>query len=380
MHKDCYRTMFSKGRILIGLACWAMWCGYSFQALAQGEHEISLILPSENEAIFEEGGGPDFYMHTYRQERPGEQPGWTAGKYGFVRNVRRTSAGVIYSRFHEGIDIRPLRRTRRGDPLDEISAIAEGEVVYVNDGASRSNYGKYIVIEHQWGESPYYSLYAHLGKVSVSAGDWVDQGNVIGVMGYTGRGVNRARAHLHLEVNLMLNESFNDWYDDYLRDAAPNYHGIFNGINLTGVNIAQLYLMLQEKPDLTMPELLQEAETPFFEVTIPLEAPIPNMLWRYPWLCPELEGWRPDYGAPLEMGSSWKITFAASGLPIKFEPQDEVLDEPKLNVLQRSSAIPYQYLTNGLVRGRGNDFSLTTSGRRRIDLISRPGRNHRELE
>ena len=372
--------MFSKGRVLIGLAGLAMWCGYSLQALAQGEHEISLILPSENEAIFEEGGGPDFYMHTYRQERPGEQPGWTAGKYGFVRNVRRTSAGVIYSRFHEGIDIRPLRRTRRGDPLDEISAIAEGEVVYVNDGASRSNYGKYIVIEHQWGESPYYSLYAHLGKVSVSAGDWVDQGNVIGVMGYTGRGVNRARAHLHLEVNLMLNESFSDWYDDYLRDAAPNYHGIFNGINLTGVDIAQLYLMLQENPDLTVPELLRETETPFFEVTIPLEAPIPNMLWRYPWLCPELEGWRPDYGAPLEMGSSWKITFAASGLPIKFEPQDEVLDEPKLNVLQRSSAIPYQYLTNGLVRGRGNDFSLTTSGQRRIDLISRPGRNHRELE
>lgn len=371
--------MFLKGRILTGLTGLVMWCGFSSQALAQTEREISLILPSENEAIFEEGGGPDFYMHTYRQERPGEQPGWTAGKYGFVRNVRRTSAGVIYSRFHEGIDIRPMRRTRRGDPLDEIGAIAEGEVVYVNDGAARSNYGKYIVIEHQWGGSPYYSLYAHLGRVSVSAGDWVDQGNVIGVMGYTGRGVNRARAHLHLEVNLMLNESFNDWYDDYLRNAAPNYHGIFNGINLTGVDIAQLYLRLQENPDLTMPELLQETETPFFEVTIPLEAAIPDMLWRYPWLCSELEGWRPDYGTPLEMGNSWKITFAASGLPIKFEPLDEVLDAPRLNVLQRSS-IPYQYLTNGLVRGRGNDFSLTTSGLRRIDLISRPGLNHRELE
>jgi murein DD-endopeptidase MepM/ murein hydrolase activator NlpD len=379
MHKDFYYTMFSKGRILTGLAGLVMWCGFSSQVLAQGEHEISLILPSENEAIFEEGGGPEFYMHTYRQERPGEQPGWTAGKYGFVRNVRRTSAGVIYSRFHEGIDIRPMRRSRRGDPIDEISAIAEGEVVYVNNGAGRSNYGRYIVIEHQWGESPYYSLYAHLSRVSVSVGDWVDQGNVIGVMGYTGRGVNRARAHLHLEVNLMLNESFNDWYDDYLRNAAPNYHGIFNGINLTGVDIAQLYLKLQENPDLTMPEFFQETGTPFFEVTIPVEAAIPNMLWRYPWLCPELEGWRPDYGTPLEMGNSWKITFAASGLPLKFEPSDDVLDEPKLNVLQRSN-IPYQYLTNGLVRGRGNDFSLTTSGLRRIDLISRPDLNHREPE
>ena len=379
MRENRYCIMFSKGRFLAGLAGLVAWCGFSLHALAQGEHEISLILPTENTAIFEEGGGPEFYMHTYRQERPGEQPGWTAGKYGFVRNVRRTSSGVIYSRFHEGIDIRPLRRTRRGDPLDEIGAIAEGEVVYVNNVPARSNYGRYIVIEHQWGESPYYSLYAHLGRVSVEVGDWIDQGKVIGVMGYSGRGVNRSRAHLHLEVNLMLNESFSDWYEDHLKDAAPNYHGIFNGINLTGIDIAELYLRLPENPDLTMPEFLQEAETPFFEVKVPVEAAIPNMLWRYPWLCPELEGWRPDYGTPFEMGNSWKITFAASGLPLKFEPLDEVLDGPELNVLQRSS-ISYQYLTNGLVRGRGNDFSLTTSGLRRIDLISRPSRNHRELE
>ena len=379
MRENLYCMMFSKGRILTGLAGLVVWCGFSLHAQAQGEHEISLILPTENTAIFEDGGGPEFYMHTYRQERPGEQPGWTAGKYGFVRNVRRTSSGVIYSRFHEGIDIRPMRRTRRGDPLDEIGAIAEGEVVYVNNGTGRSNYGRYIVIEHLWGESPYYSLYAHLGRISVEVGDWVDQGSVIGVMGYSGRGVNRSRAHLHLEVNLMLNESFDDWYHDHLRDAAPNYHGIFNGINLTGLDIAQLYLKLQENPNLAMPEFLQETETPFFEVKVPVEAAIPDMLWRYPWLCPELEGWRPDYGTPFEMGNSWKITFAASGLPLKFEPLDEVLDEPELIVLQRSS-IPYRYLTNGLVRGRGNDFSLTTSGLRRIDLISRPGLVHRELE
>ena len=373
--------MFSKKRFLIGLVglVVGVWGGFSSQALAQGEHEISLVLPSDNDAIFEEGGGPQFYMHTYRQERPGEQPAWTAGKYGFVRNVRRTSMGMTYSRFHEGIDIRPMRRTRTGNPIDEVRTVADGVVVYVNQSSGHSNYGKYIVIEHQWGESPYYSLYAHLSRVSVAVGDWVDQGNAIGVMGYTGRGVNRSRAHLHLEVNLMLNESFNDWYDDYLKDAAPNYHGLFNGINLTGLDIAQLYLKLQETPDLTMPEFLQETETPFFEVMIPAESAMPNMLWRYPWLCPDLEDWRPDYGAPLEMGNSWKITFAASGLPLKFEPLDEVLDETKLNVLQRSS-IPYQYLTNGLVRGKGDDFSLTTSGIRRIDLISRPTPNYREME
>ena len=338
------------------------------EVIAQDDSRISIVLPTDNDAFFR-GGGPEFYMGTYRRPRPNEKPGWTAGQYGFVRNVRRTSQGVIYSRFHEGIDIRPLKRTSRGEPLDEIRAIADGEVVYVNDRASRSNYGLYIVVEHWWGQSPYYSLYAHLKSIGVSIGDQVDQGAPIGIMGYTGRGVNRTRAHLHLEINLMLSEAFNAWYDDHLKRAAPNHHETYNGLNLVGIDIASLYLELRENPDLTIPELFTW-ETPFFEVTVPLGPTLPDILWRYPWLCDELKDWVPEYGAPIEMGNSWKITFAASGLPIKFEPSDEVVDSPKLNVLQRSS-IAYQYLTNGLVRGRGNNFSLSESGRRRIDLISR---------
>lgn len=335
---------------------------------AQNSPEISLVLPTDNDALFR-GGGPEFYMRTYRQPKPNEKPGWTAGKYGFVRNVRHTSAGVIYSRFHEGIDIRPLRRTSRGVPLDEVRTIADGEVVYVTKSSGRSNYGLYIVIEHWWGQSPYYSLYAHLGSISVEIGDFVDQGATIGVMGYTGRGVNRDRAHLHLEINLMLNEAFDGWYDDYLSKAAPNYHGIYNGINLTGIDVSALYLQLKENPELTIPEFFK-GEPTFFEVTIPAGPTLPDILWRYPWLCEELEGWIPEFGPPLEMGASWKISFAASGLPLKFQPSDEIVDEPKLNVLERSS-ISYQYLSNGLVRGRGNTFSLSQSGQRRIDLLLR---------
>ncbi len=363
-------NVFSETRMLLGGACIAVLVSgaISLRVIAQDDSRISIILPTENDAFFR-GGGPEFYMGTYRQSRPNESPGWTAGKYGFVRNVRHTRHGVIYSRFHEGIDIRPLRRTSRGEPLDEIMSIADGEVVYVNRRENRSNYGLYIVVEHWWGGSPYYSLYAHLGRIDVSVGDQVTQGVSIGIMGYTGGGVNRDRAHLHLEINLMLSEAFNAWYDDHLNKAAPNYHEIYNGLNLVGVDIASLYLNLRENPDHTIPELLTQ-ETPFFEVTVPLGPTLPDILWRYPWLCEELKDWVPEYGTPIEMGNSWKITFADSGLPIKFEPSEEVVDSPKLNVLQRSP-IAYQYLTNGLVRGSGDRFSLSEIGKRRIDLISR---------
>jgi len=346
-------------------------------SLAQGDDRVSIILPTENHALFN-GGGPEFFVGTYRSPRPNEQPGWTAGKYGFVRNVRHTSHGTVYSRFHEGIDVRPLYLDARSRPLDEIKAIADGEVVYVSHQSDRSNYGKYIVIEHWWGGSPYYSLYAHLGSISAEIDQVVDQGDVIGVMGYTGDGISRSRAHLHLELNLMLSEAFNYWYDDYKENIAPNYHQLYNGLNLSGIDIERLYFELRDNPDLTLPEFLKQ-ESLSFEVTIPAGPTLPDMLWRYPWLCDQLVGWRPEYGPPIEMGSSWKISFTASGLPLKFEPSNETVTSPKLNVLQRS-LIPYQYLTNGFVRGRGDDFSLSNAGLRRVDLISRSAMDLHGLE
>ncbi|MCY4159746.1 MAG: M23 family metallopeptidase [Bacteroidetes bacterium] len=361
---------FLKKQVVTGLVC--MVIGLSGVTcpvgMAQTLPEVPIVLPTENDALFR-GGGPEFYMKTYRPPRPNERPDWTGGQYGFVRNVRHTSEGVIYSRFHEGIDIRPLQRSSRGEPLDEVSTIADGQVVHVNNVEGRSNYGLYVVVEHWWGDSPYYSLYAHLKSTSVEVGENVEQGAVIGIMGYSGRGVNRDRAHLHLEINLMLSEAFNYWYDDHLGKTAPNYHKLYNGLNLVGIDVAGLYLELRKNPDLTIPEFLKQMP-PSFEVIIPAGPTLPDMLWRYPWLCDELKDWAPEYGPPIELGSSWKIIFDASGLPLSFEPSDFVVDEPKLKVLEKS-VVPYQYLTNGLVRGRGNDYSLSRSGLRRIDLISR---------
>ena len=342
--------------------------GTSLKAQSHNTPEVSIVLPTDNDALFR-GGGEAFYMRTNRRPRQKVNAPWTAGMYGFVRNPVFISSQVIYRRFHEGIDIVPLQRSANGEALDEIRTIADGEVVYVNNVARTSNYGKYIVIEHWWGQSPYYSLYSHLKSIHVEIGDMVKQGASIGVMGYTGVGLNRARSHLHLEINLMLNEAFNDWYDDYLKNRAPNHHEIFNGLNLVGMDVARLYLELKENPNLTIPEFLKK-ESPSFEVTIPAGPDLPDILWRYPWLCDELEGWMPEYGLPIEMGNSWKITFAASGFPLKFATSDRVVDNAEVNMIKRAN-VPYQYLTNGLVRGRGNSFTLTQSGRRRMDLLTR---------
>src|SRR6266566_6214237 len=199
---------------------------------------VDLVLPTDNDALFS-GGSDAFYQYIERNFNGVKSTPWEGGQYGFVRDPTDTAGGVVYTRFHEGIDIKPLHRDAHGEPLDEIHAIADGKVAHVNCVSGYSNYGKYIVIEHRWGGSNYYSLYGHLSKIDVRTGDAVHRGQQIAVMGYTGAGINRARAHLHLELNLMLNHNFQEWYNSFLHEKDPNHHGIYNGINLVGLNIAR---------------------------------------------------------------------------------------------------------------------------------------------
>src|SRR5439155_342860 len=256
-------------------------CLFQVSAVAQTETAIlDLALPTDNDAIFKDGGA-DFYQYIERDYHGEKSTPWEGGQYGFVRDPVETNAGIVYTRFHEGIDIRCLHRDERGEPLDEVRAIANGKVVYTSLVPGYSNYGKYIVIEHIWDGSPYYSLYGHLSKIDVRAGDMAQRGQHIAVMGYTGAGINRERAHVHLELNLVLNHKFEGWYEaNHSND--PNHHGIYNGINLAGLDIAKLYLQLHENSSLTLPQFISHEEV-FYKVAFPRSRhfELPKL---YPWM------------------------------------------------------------------------------------------------
>src|SRR5216110_2012613 len=310
---------------------------------------VDLGLPADNDSLFS-GGGAAFYQYIERNYNGVKSTPWEGGQYGFVRDPTDTAGGVVYTRFHEGIDIRPLHRDAHGEPLDEVRAIADGKVVHVNSVPGYSNYGRYIVIENRWGGSNYYSLYGHLSSIAVQPGDTVKHGQRIAVMGYTGTGLNRERAHLHLELNLMLSSEFESWYHAFFRND-PNHNGIYNGMNLAGLDIARLYLGLHKNPSLTIPEFLRDEET-FYKVTLPKSRhfDLPKL---YPWMLATQN---------LREKSSWEVSFACSGLPLKIEPSDKHATQPELSYVKKS-AIDNSYLSRDVISGRGGNVHLTNYGK-----------------
>jgi murein DD-endopeptidase MepM/ murein hydrolase activator NlpD len=88
--------------------------------------------------------------------------------------------------FHPGIDI-------FGNMGDEVRATAAGKVLSAEDNGG---YGNFILIDHG---NQYTTAYGHLLKFRVKEGDHVSRGQVIGLIGDTGRSTG---PHLHYEISV----------------------------------------------------------------------------------------------------------------------------------------------------------------------------------
>lgn len=109
------------------------------------------------------------------------------------KNLKRMASGFamrihpIYKtrKFHYGMDFTSPTGT-------EIYATGDAEVKLIKK--SRRGYGNHIVLDHGFG---YETLYAHMSKFNVVAGQKVKRGDVIGYVGNTG---TSTAPHLHYEV------------------------------------------------------------------------------------------------------------------------------------------------------------------------------------
>ncbi len=319
--------------------------------LTGGAPALDLRLPTDNDALLR-GDGPGYFQFVDRTFEGQVSYPWEGGQFGFWRDPRRTSGGIAYARFHEGMDVKPLRRDPQGDPLDEVRAILPGEVVHTAP-PGKSNYGSYLVLRHDWGEGPFFSLYAHLRAYRVSLGQKVAAGETIALMGYTGSGIDQRRAHLHVELNVMLSRDFEAWHQQGFR--TPNHHGLYNGMNLLGLDLQALYLAQARQPMLSVAAWLKQSAAQF-EVTVPGSARM-ELLQRYPWLLSAAMAGRPP---------SWKIRCNAWGLPLTVTPSPVPTGGAELSWLGKST-IPMYYRTRGLVSNSGK---LTVEGLRFVQLMA----------
>ena len=323
--------------------------GHEVAALGQPLH-----LPTPNQAIFKPGNEIDYFTPTVGRA-------WPSGTFGCVR-----SEGW---QMHEGIDIKCTQRDANGEPIDPVSAAADGTITYINAKAGLSNYGNYIVMQHQVDGLTVYTLYAHLRALAsgLSVGQVKKSGEIIATMGRTSntrQGISRERAHLHFEISLLANPNFSGWYKKNLADQRDD-HGRWNGQNLIGIDPWKLFLGQHEDKAKRQPFSLRQ-----FISSQPVLCRVlvksPNFQWakRHPDLVDSLK--------PPKAIAGYEISLDPNGVPIRSTPRDASAfsgGEP-FKLLHVDPDIYKQFPCRKLVFKKGQQWVLTAKGISHLKLLA----------
>ena len=261
-------------------------------------HAAGLVWPTPNRAF--QNGEP---IKAFIQ--PTASGKEKSGLFGCVRNNGH--------RFHEGMDLYPIARDKRGEPLDSVYAVLPGRVAYINKVSGHSSYGRYVVIEHDQESPMFHTLYAHLASIdtAISVGSRVESGTVIGIMGRSAATpMPRSRAHLHFEIGFRLTNQFQSWYDRQ-KFGSKNRHGNWNGMNLVSINPLDFYQTVRSGKVSTVYEYLRKLPT-YGRIRVHTSN-IPDFVKRYPALVTR----------PYQHSSviAWDIAFSKYGVPKEWTPR-----------------------------------------------------------
>ena len=330
-------------------------CGILLAAVCLGAGEARgqiFQLPTANRYLFDRKHQERFFAPT-----PGRD--WESGTFGCVRNNGW--------RMHEGIDIRCLQHDARGEPADVVRATAGGVVAYVNRQPHLSNYGNYIILQHQIDGLEIYSLYAHLSQIrsDLRQGAAVSAGQPIGIMGRTTNTreqIGRERAHLHFELNLLINDRFPQWFK-INEPGERNDHGLWNGRNLLGLDPRIVFLQ-QEWLGRNF-NLLQfvRNQTELCRVFVHKA--------DFPWVRRYTALVRRNPLAEKEGVAGYEISLNFNGLPYQLIPRapSEVRIASKFHLLYVNAAEAQKNPCRKLVQSKGGRWEFGPQGMSLLDLL-----------
>lgn len=325
-------------------------CAGFFALAAQAQ---PFQFPTANHALYENGAEERFFVGTAGKS-------WETGTFGCVR-----SGGW---QMHEGLDIRCLQRDRHGEPTDPVLATADGTVSYISTRPSLSNYGNYLILQHQVEGLEIYSLYAHLREVrqGLRIGQAVKAGEPVAVMGRTANtheGITKDRAHVHFELNMLVNDRFAAWYKKTFRDQR-NDHGEWNGQNLLGIDPRAILMA-------------EHAAGPRFNVLgfLQSQTAICRVMVRktyFPWLKRYAPLIHPNPRAEKEGVAGYEIALNFNGVPFELIPRaaSEIKGKDKLKLLSVDEAEYHRNPARRLVAKRGTRWELTSHGLNLLELLT----------
>jgi murein DD-endopeptidase MepM/ murein hydrolase activator NlpD len=300
---------------------------------------LQLVWPTPNTAYLEGRPIADYVQPTVSGEAE-------SGLFGGVR-----SNGY---KFHEGLDLLPVKRDKSGEPADQVFAIMDGVVRHVNLSSGESSYGRYIVIEHPGATPAFCSLYAHLRSSDVRVGDNVSRGQVIALMGRSAGGysIPKERGHLHFEMALEITSDFQRWYVAQ-KFGSPNKHGMHNGMNLMGVDPRDFYDEFRAKRVNDFGEYL--ARQPVAVRVRVGQRKVPDFVLRYPSLLKS--------AVPVGALAGWEIDLLWTGLPVALRPltsaEAGTLRSGAVEIVKVDEDLVTRQRSIRLVRARGNGWQST---------------------
>jgi peptidoglycan LD-endopeptidase LytH len=310
-------------------------------------------LPTVNRALFEPGGEERFLVGTVGKP-------YLTGRFGCVRTDGR--------QMHEGIDIKCVQRDRRGEPMDRVMATADGIVAYINSRAGLSNYGKYLVLRHRIDGINVYSIYAHLSAIQAGlrTGSTVTAGQTIAIMGHTANtheGISRDRAHLHFEIDLVMNERFATWYKERF-PGQRNDHGNWNGLNLVGLDPRVLFLTQAAQGDTFSLVQFIRNRTDLCRVLV--------RRTHFPWLAKYTSLIKRNPVAEREGAAGYEVALDYNGLPYQLIPRapSEVRTGANYQLLSVNEAEEQEHPCRKLVSKTHGHWELTTAGINILDLLT----------
>jgi murein DD-endopeptidase MepM/ murein hydrolase activator NlpD len=194
----------------------------------------------------------------------------------------------------------------------------------------------------------------------------VKAGQRIATMGRTANtreGISKDRAHLHFELNLLVNERFSSWF----RKANPkqrNDHGGWNGQNFLGLDPRLILLQQRAKGDkFSLLEFIQNQPE---MVRVTVRASTFPWVQRYPMLI------KPNPSAPPQGIAGYELALNYNGVPFQIIPRTaaELTSRSKYRLVSVNEAEYRKNPGRRLVNNTRGRFELGNRGVTLLDVLT----------